>query len=282
MRAGTARGIFNRSEPGLLYKTNLIIISALLFALIVAAAEGGYRWGSNARRRQAAGGATAPQKQHVDAIDTALFALLGLLLAFTFSMSVSRYEARKDAMIAEANAMSTAFLRAALIPEPERSEAAALFDRYVAARLELDRPGWDEPSEARHDDQISQLQEELWTKGVTAAEKQPTSITGLFVSGLTEMLDAQATRDEKRRHQVPDPVLFGIFAVCLAAVGVLGYSAGLGGGRSLAAVLIAALLLTLVVALIMELDRPYRGFIRVGNQPIRDVLELIRAGLPLP
>ena len=116
------------------------LATLLLFAACFGAAELGFYLG---RRRSNAG--EAPKKEHVSAVQAAVAAILGLLLAFTVSMAVSRFEDRKHAVVDEANAIGTAYLRASLLPEPLRSQATAAFAEYrttePAGAQGLDHPG---------------------------------------------------------------------------------------------------------------------------------------------
>jgi hypothetical protein len=255
------------------------LVSLLLFVGCVAAAELGFFAGR--RRKDRAG--LAPRKEHVTAVQGAVAALLGLLLAFTVSMAVGRFEDRKHAVVDEANAIGTAYLRVSLLPDPLRTQAADAFGKYVDVRLKLARADWFTAAGAPDRAEMTQLQRQLWSIGVAAAQLDQRSTTyPLFVSAMNEMIDSAGRRDAGLRNHLPESVLYVIVAVCLIAVGVLGYASGLGGQRSLVAVLVISLVLAIVVFLILDFDRPYRGLIQIGQQSMIELKQFISQGLPLP
>ena len=135
---GTAqlRG-FHVESAGLLYGRSAFLVALVLFVLLMAASEGGYLLG---RRWQNA--SDGGKKDHVSVIQGAVFAMLGLLLAFSFSMAAARFENRKQSVVEESNAIGTSYLRTDLLPDPQRTATATLFREYTDARLGLARPDW--------------------------------------------------------------------------------------------------------------------------------------------
>jgi hypothetical protein len=275
------------------------LVALVLFVACFLAAEGGYRLGRRSAiagpRRPAVtkGGAGAEnpdaapaspkKKDHVGAAQTAVAALLGLLLAFSVSMAVDRYENRKAAVIDESNAIGTAYLRASFLPEPSRTEAVGVFKEYVEARLELARPDWFLSAESGLREHAASLQRRLWSFGVAATELDRRAVTyGLYAAAVNEMIDSAGRRDAGLRNHVPESVLYVLFGVSLATVGIMGYSSGLSGGRSLAAALIVSLIIAAVIFVILDFDRPYRGVIMIGQQSMTELRDSIELGLPLP
>ena len=116
----------------------------------------------------------------MNTIQTAIFALLGLLLAFSFSMAASRYENRKQDVVQEANAIGTAYLRTDLLPEPQRTATADLFRQYTDVRLELARSDWYTSAAVPLREKAATLQRELWAQGVAAAEGDQRAVTTWF------------------------------------------------------------------------------------------------------
>jgi hypothetical protein len=162
------------------------------------------------------------------------------MVGFTFAMSLSRFEARRDAISAEADAIGTTALRARLLPEPHRKEVLELLRDYVKVRLDP---------------------------------------TGLFIQTLNEMIDDQAKRLAAIRNRVPNVVQLGLFGVAIVASGFAGYATGLDKRRSRFPVYLMGLLAGAVILLILDLDRPGAGFIEVSQQPIIDTASSI-AGYP--
>jgi hypothetical protein len=261
-----------------LFRQDGWVIALVLFAGCLGAAELGY-WLS----KREIDSDKKLKKEHLSAVQTAVAALLGLLLAFSVSMAVSRFEARKVAVVDEANAIGTAYLRAALLPESQHAELNEAFKRYTDVRLELARPDWYLAVSSGALEEQSALQRQLFTAGVAAAELDQRAVTtGLYIQAVNEMIDSAGRRDAGLRNHVPETVVYVIFAACLATLGIMGYASRLSGGRSLAAVVIISAVLAAVVFIIADFDRPYRGVITVSQQPIEAVRQSMEEGLPVP
>ena len=114
-----------------------------------------------------------------------------------------------------------------------------------------------------------------------AEQDQRAVTTGLYIQAVNEMIDSAARRDAGLRNHVPESTMYTV-AVAVLTLGVMGYTSGLTGGRSLVATLILSLVITVVVFVILDFDRPYRGIITVNQQSMVEVRDAIRLGLPLP
>jgi hypothetical protein len=239
------------------------LLGLALLALLVLASELGFRAG-----RQRGPTSSDAVRQQVGNIQTALLALFALLLAFTFSMALSRFDQRRQLVVREANAIGTATLRARLLPPPQRVEAAGLFRRYVEVRLEAAR-GANLPT-PRHqvlDDEAGLIQERLWRSAVAAAEADPRSVpAGLFTQAMNELIDLKGERDAALANHVPESVLALIFAFAVLAMGVVGYENGYAGARTLGVTTLLCALTALVILVIVDLDRPRRGLIRISQE----------------
>ena len=262
---------------GFLFRVDAWVVALSLLAACFAMSELAYRMS----RRTAAAGRS--RKDHYSSVQAMVAALLGLLLAFTVSMAVSRFESRKAAVVNESNAIGTAFLRVALLPEPEQSRAVEAIRDYIDVRLELVRPEQYLSDESDMKDQQSALQRELWSLGVSAAKDAERAVpTSLYLQAVNEVIDSAERRDAGLRNHVPESILFMIFVVALAAMAVIGYVSGITGGRSLAAALVLAMVVAVVVFVILDFDRPYRGIITVSQQSMVDVRDFVEQGLPQP
>ncbi len=242
---------------------------AILLATGVAfllAAELGYRLGTWRR-------ATVSDMARADLGITlgGLLGLLGLLLAFTFGMAGARYEDRKSLVIEEANAIGTAWLRTDLVPEPMRSEARRALREYTQLRLEVARGG----GRAGVEQGIARseaLQGPLWKAAVASAAVAPTPASSLFVSAVNEVIDMHGRRVARAvRNPIPPVIMVTLYGVSLLVVVALGFSRGLGGDRNAVATTLLALILAVVLNLILDLDRPASGYLRVSQQAMQDV-----------
>ena len=276
-------------EYGLLFGVPAWIIAVVIFAVCFLVAEGGYRLGKRhaAARGEPAGDAEGTararyKKDHLGAAQAAIAALLGLLLAFTVSMSVGRFETRKLAVVDEANAIGTAYLRTDLLPEPQRTQSVAAFAEYVDIRLQLASPEryLSEASGLR--ERADELQQQLWSMGVSASELDIRATTySIYLEALNEMIDSATRREAGLRNHVPEPVIYLIFVVALSMMGIMGYASGVSGGRSFVAEVVVALVVAAVIFIILDFDRPFRGVVTVGQQSIEEVRDLIARGLSL-
>ena len=251
------------------HEWNEFVVAALIFLILIGAGEVGYLL---ARRRRAGrkNETAAEVHEHLNEVQTAIFAVLGLLLAFTFAMAVSRFDARKQALEDETNAIGTAYLRTQLLPLGQQAAAVAVFRTYVDARLRSARPFWYQDVRLKHE--MDELQQTLWTQGVAAANQDPHAVTtDLYIQSLNEMFDAQSARDAARLNELPTSTIYLLLAISILSVATLGYRAGLGGRRSLVGAVLLALVITLVIGVIIELDQPYQGFITISQQSLIDL-----------
>lgn len=240
---------------------NEFAIALTMFLGFLLAAETGCRFG---RRFRAAGDDHV--KTHVGALQGALLGLLALLLGFTLAMAVSRYDTRKDLVIAESNAIGTAYLRTRLLGEPYRAEAANLLRAYVDARLAFYNAGNDAGRLEAANTETARLQQKLWAVAVAAATQEPRSIpAGLFVQSLNELIDLHEKRLRALENRVPEVVFYLLFAVAAAGIGFIGYGSGLNGRRYFKSTALVSLLIVLVIVVIVDLDRPRRGLITVSQ-----------------
>ena len=135
-----------------------------------------------------------------------MLGLLALMISFTFAMALSRYEARREGVIAEANAIGTTALRARLLTPPHNSECLALLRDYVQVRLKIAQ---DVPSKSDLKSAIEKsngLQEALWRQAISMVSTSTNNalITNLFVQSLNQMIDLQAMRLAAGRNRVPN------------------------------------------------------------------------------
>jgi hypothetical protein len=242
----------------------LWILSLAVVLLLWLAMEGGYRTGAwrHARRPD-------ERDQPVGAMVASILGLLALVLGFTFSLAATRFEARRQVVLEEANAVGTTYLRTRLLPQPEGEEAAELLRRYVEVRLRGIQEG--KLAEALAESEV--LHGALWSQAVAAAAKTPGSITtGLYIQSLNELIDLHARRVLVGiRSRIP--VVIWAFLIGLAALGVaaVGYQAGLSATRRSPAMLCLVLAFAGVLSLIADLDRAQQGLLRVSQQALVDV-----------
>ena len=250
-----------------LYNYPLLMVYVVGLAVILAVSEIGWQLGVRVEGR---GGS------NISTLESAMLGLLALIIAFTFSMALSRYEARRDAVLNEANSIGTTALRARLLPEPHRTETLKLLREYVQIRLDIVRSGTSLAEQMAVIDRSNSLQEALWQQTKAMAAKDNGMVpTGLFIQTLNEMIDNQGKRLAALRGRVPNIVLLSLFAIAAVAGAFAGYASGLEAKRTRLPVYIMGLLVSAVIFLILDLDRPSSGFITNNQQPMIDTAATI-------
>jgi ABC-type multidrug transport system fused ATPase/permease subunit len=236
-----------------------LFICILLVVLL--SVEFGYRLGKYRRSQQ-------EKEAPVGTMVGATLGLLAFILAFTFGLAAARFDARRQVLLDEANAIGTTYLRAGMLPGRGEQIRGLLRD-YVTARLEGVQPGKLAEGIRRSED----IQQKVWKEAETVAEKNPNSIVvGLFVQSLNEMIDLHAKRVQAGvRSRIPSPIWLGLFAVAVLSLAGMGYFEGLAGTRRSLAVIAVAIAFSVVIELIADLDRPQEGVLRISQQALLDV-----------
>jgi ABC-type multidrug transport system fused ATPase/permease subunit len=255
---------------------SLVIVGILLLALLVAV-EIGFRLG------RAHTAAQESKRAQVNTIVGSLLGVLALLLGFTFSLALQRYDSRSEAVIHEANAIGTTILRADLLPEEFRNEAKRLLRDYLRVRVQAGAVSLDRQQDrAAFLAESASLQNAIWAFGVDAAAREPNPVTtGLFLQAVNELIDSYGTRDAALNRHVPEVVLFLLFGTFLVAACLVGYASGVAGHRASFATYALMVLIVCLVFIIIDLDRPRRGLIAVSQQSLvdlRDSFEQTPAG----
>lgn len=237
------------------------------------AVEAGYRIG---RRRHAR---SAEEKDApVAAMVGSILGLLAFMLAFTFSMAATRFDARRQAVLQEANAIGTTWLRARLLPEPERTEIMELLRRYTELRVQK----IDADRITALMAESEELHEQLWSRAVAAAGKDATSImTGLFLQSLNESIDLHSTRVfAGLLSRIPLTIWLALFSLDVLGMASVGYQAGLSATRRSPEMLILTLAFATVLYLNVDLDRAHEGLLHVSQQPMINLYDTMQAAQP--
>ena len=247
-------------DQELLYNLGLWLIFGVSIGFFLLGDELGFRLG---RRKRPT--VTEDARSQITTIQGAMLGLLALLLGFTFSMAMSRFELRKQQVLEESNAIGTTYLRAQLMPEPLRKEVSNLLRRYVEVRLEFYQAGMKGQRFQQAVAQTERLQLQLWSRASAWADKDPRAVTaGLFLQSLNEVIDLHSKGLTALENHVPEIILVLLYFVALVAIGLIGYGCGLAGRRNFMVTMVASLLIAAVILVIIDLDRPQRGLIKVG------------------
>ena len=238
-----------------------------LLVLTVASVEAGYRVGL--RRREQT---DEPSRTHIHLTETSTLALLALLLAFSFSSALQRYDTRSDQVVDEANAIGTLWLRTDLLPAPFRDEVRPLVRRYVDLQVDASRLATSEDEWRVKVAQIAAVQGTLWSYAARVADADPNFVrSGLFVQALNDTFDSFGRRDAGLLRHVPESVLLLLFCVFLIAAAIVGFASGTAGHRPPVVSLVMVAMIVLLVYVILDLDRPRRGLVEVPKQNLYDL-----------
>ena len=255
--------------------TTFFFVNQWGFALLVGTvllglAETGYRVGlrlfaakDEARRSQIGG------------VQGAVLGLLGLLLGFTFSMAVNRFELRRDLVLKEANTIGTTWLRAGLLPEAQRAPVKDLLRRYVDVRVQAQLASDDPVQLAEGLRQSAEIEYALWQHAEAAAQSAPTPITATipatFIVTLNEMIDTDAERVTASRNTIPAAVWMLLIIVAAFGCLISAYGSGSQGVRSAFTSGFLPVLLTVVIVLIFDLMHTHQGVVSISQQPMLDL-----------
>jgi len=204
---------------------------------------------------------------------SATLTLLGLLIGFSFSMAISRYDQRKNYEEAEANAIGTEYVRADLLPPGDRARVRELLRMYVDERV-LFYTTRDRGELAKINTDTAELQNELWATVRPAATGQPTAVVALVISGMNDVLNSQGYTQAAWWNRIPLAAWALMAAIAVCCNLLVGYGAR---RRDWHIFLILPIAVSLAFFLISDIDSPRGGAIRVAPHNLISVSESLRA-----
>jgi hypothetical protein len=238
--------------------------------LLLAGRELGFRlsaWGKAGR--------TEGEKAPANAMMGSILGLLAFLLAFTFGMSSSRFDARKQLVLEDASAILRTYERVQFLPEPQRTESNRLLREYVALRIRFPtRESLEEMQETVMRSEA--IQEALWKQAVTLADRPNAILAGLMTS-LAEITDLQMKRVRAAaQNRIPSTIVFALYGIAFLGLATMGYGAGLAGSRATIPVVVLILAFSAIVVLIVDLERPRQQLFEITQEPMMDVARRIQ------
>ncbi len=208
-------------------------------------------------------------------VEAAIFGLMGLLIAFTFSGAASRYELRRQLVVDEANAISTAYLRLDLLPAEAQPVLREKFRRYLEARISVYRVLPDLEASYKQAAVATSLQQDIWAGAITALRESPPQATIVMIPALNQMFDVTTSRAIAVLTHTPLAILFMLVVLGSACSLLAGYAmAGIGTRHVTLHTITFALVLTSTVYVILDLDYPRFGLIQLdfADQGLLDLL----------
>lgn len=251
-------------SENLFYSLSPLLVLLFSSLFLFASAVVGYLVGRFASQR-------IVEKTQIGSVQVSIIGLLALMLGFTFAVALSRFDTRRNLAIDEANALGTTFLRAQMLPEPYKTNTSKLLRDYIDLHLEIPKI-IDNPDKIMDARRKAEAQQSLiWKQAIGAAEKKPTVITSLFISSLNESFDLYSSRIASFYARVPGTILWTLVVIAIIALGIVGYGFGIAGQRSWLVMMLTSILVSLVIVMIVDLDRPEAGPTRISQQAMVDL-----------
>ncbi len=240
-------------------------------AMMLAATELGQQLGLRVHREK-----NLSRKEHIGSSHGGILGLLGLLLGFTFSMAMTRYDARRNLVLQEANAIGTTYLRTSFLPEPQRAQVRQLLKEYLDIRVEFYHAKENSAALDLVEKKAASLQREIWSLAVAASPQMMTATISLFFESLNEAIDLDASRLHALRTHVPSAVLLLVLIVASVGCCISGFGAGASGARSLFPNWLLPLLVAVFITMTADLDQPRHGLIDIDQRPMTDLQKSLR------
>ena len=246
-----------------LWQIGLIILAALLLAATIG--YGFRRWREIQRKKEPYDNEDGDKEGQEGYLVSSVLGLLALLLGFTFSLAVDRFDARRGFVLEEANAIGTVYLRTQLLEAPHRERLSRLLVTYTDNRLVL--AGAREPVPPELLKANDQLVTQLWQATVAAFPTiKDYDFSSSYLESMNTVIDLDTSRKAARRAHVPSTVFLVLSIYAVGTAAVLGYVlVGIRGRISAAAVM---MLFTLAFLLIIDIDRPTLGTVRESQGPM--------------
>ncbi|HKR82967.1 MAG TPA: hypothetical protein VJS37_02265 [Terriglobales bacterium] len=246
------------------------IFAMLLFAGMLLLLEMGRRLGIKRRAKE-----SESERGSLGTIEGAVFAVFGLVLAFTFSGAASRFNEKRAMIAEEANCIETAYLRLSLLGESAQPELRDLFRRYVDSRIETYRllPNLDAATGKMAESKS--LQKQIWAKAISATGLRDSHLDAgkLLLPALNNMIDMMTTRTMALQNHPPTIIFVLLFALGLLCSLLAGYRMAIGQHRSWLHILSFALITVVLIYVILNVEYPRAGLFRLQafDQALIDV-----------
>jgi hypothetical protein len=247
-----------------LFGLGLLATSAFLFLSLMLASDVGYRLGWRLATVKSTSGEDVAV---ISTLTAGMIALLAFTLGLSISYAQSRFEARRDLVQVEANAIGTAWLRAALTDNADGHAIVADIEDYARVRLAFTEAASEVEVPALLA-QTQSLQADIWHHTEKIVQNAPTAITATLIGALNDMFDASSAQQFAYESRVPADILMMLYFGALLAVGALGYQFGLVGKRQLVLIALLLIMWSGGMSLIVDLNQPRLGRIRVDATPL--------------
>jgi hypothetical protein len=218
------------------------------------------------------------EREDFGTIMTAILTLLGLIIGFSFSMAIYRYDQRKVLEEAEANAIGTEYIRADFLPAPSAAKVRALLRGYLDQRL-LYYTTRDEQELAQIEATTGQLEAELWSAVQLPTAAQPTAPLTITAMGMNDVLNSRGYTQAAWLNRIPSAAWCLMAAIAVCCNLLIGYGARRGGART-TLLLVLPLVIAISFTLIADIDSPRGGVVRVHAENLTGLARALHASNP--
>ena len=232
--------------------------------------------GAALRRAHAARGLRA--YEDLDTVLAASLTLLGLIIGFTFSMSISRYDERKKYEEEEANAIGTEYLRAGLLPADDAAMARQLLGGYLNQRIQFFYTRDRAPLQ-KINERTTQLQQQMWSIVQSAAVRQPSALTALTASGMNDVLNSQGYTQAAWWNRIPRAAWLMMILIAFLCNVLIGYAAS-GEKKRDMLLIVMPVMISIAFMLIADIDSPRSGIITVSAENLLSLARQMMSGAP--
>ncbi len=244
-------------------------IALVLFLAMLAALEAGHQLQFRIKLNDRQGGRARE-------LVSAAIVLLAVLLGFSFVISFERMDTRRSLVIQEANAIGTTYLRADLLPSDQAAALKTRLAAYTDTRLAFYDAGVDQERLSQAYDQSEKDEQEIWQQVAALARAQPDSeMLALLLTSVNEMIDLAAARRAALENKDPPAVVYTLMAVAIIVAGMLGYMVQERRAHYVMTILFM-ILVNLIISIVIDIDRPRRGLIRVSQAPLVELQRSMR------
>jgi hypothetical protein len=259
----------------LLEKTSLLIFYIITASAVFLSIMFGFSLGSFIRSRS-----KNIKEVKLGSIIGAMLGLLAFILAFTFGTVTSRYDAKKQLLLDEVNAIGTAFLRTDFLAESDRTEAKRLLKKYVDMRVDVLKDPAKLPQIILESEEI---QTQLWSQVSSVQNKETDQILlGLYIQSLNEVIDLQTKRvTVGLQYRIPEIIWTTLYFLTILTMLAVGYEFGREGASNILISFLLALAFSAIIVLIADLDRGVSGTIQVSQRPLIELQQKLNTAVEL-
>ncbi len=247
----------------ILVETDAWILALILAVAMFAAWGAGWWLGNGLRARYG--------DREGSKFDDASLAFVGLVLAFTFGMSLAKHDHRRDMVVADSNAIGDFYTCASMLKEPVQTKLQTVIRAYLALRVEMSRKRIDHAALQELLRRSQQMQAQMTDLAVEAVN-EGTPIAGSLTNALNALTSNHVARLAAAKDRLPANIVVLLFVSAIMSTMLVGREQGLAGRLEVAGTLSYILLMTLVVYVTLDLNQPQIGMVTVSQEPLQQLL----------